>query len=229
MSQNMKSSKQFSKEVNRLGKIASIISLLAMFMVPIGTAMYFGVNIDIASVFAAASSLIAVFLPTAVVENLSFYPVLGAGGMYLGSITGNVTNMKIPVTVAGQKIAGVEPGTEEGDIIAMICVGVSSVVTIIVLFLGMFLLGSWLVPILNHPVLKPGFDQIIPALYGAITVPQVLKNKKLSVVPIVFGVIMVLLLGTGGFVEFQSYILISCLVVSVLGAYGMYRQGWIEE
>lgn len=200
-----------------------------MFLVPIGTAWYFGVEFNLANAFAASTSLIAVFLPTAVVENLSFYPMLGAGGMYLSSITGNITNMKIPVTVAGQQVADVEPGSEKGDIIAIITVGVSSTVTIIILFLGMFLLGSWLVPILNHPVLKPGFDHIIPALYGEITVPQVFENKKLSIIPIVFSTIFILLLGSGGFVEFQSYILISCLVVSVLSAYGMFKKGMLDD
>lgn len=216
-------SAQYSREINRLGRITSIIALIAMFSVPLGTAYYYGIGLNLSEAVGAASGLIAIFLPTAVVENLSFYNVLGAGGMYLSSITGNITNMKMPVTISGQKIAGVEPGTEKGDVIAVISVGVSSIVTIIILILGMFLIGTWLVPILNHPVLKPGFDHITPALYGAITVPQILNNKKLSVTPIIFTAVLFFVLSAEGYGQYQSYILISCMLISVLAAYIMHK------
>ncbi|MDK6233785.1 hypothetical protein ACX3VT_07915 [Aerococcus sanguinicola] len=225
----IESDAQYSREINRLGRITSVIALMGMFMVPLGTAYWLGVGLDFGKALVAASGLIAIFLPTAVVENVSFYPILGAGAMYLSSITGNITNLKIPVTVAGQKIAGVEPGTDKGNVIAIICVGISSIVTIIILILGAFLIGSWLVPILNHPFLKPGFDQIIPALYGAITVPQILNHKKLSVAPILFAVGIFLILGPQGFAQYQSYILISCMIISVATAYFMYKKGHLSE
>lgn len=214
-----RTSKEFSQEINRLGKITSIIALIAMFMVPIGTAYWYGVGLPFTKALAAGSSLIAIFLPMAVVENLSFYPIFGSGAMYLSSITGNITNMKMPVTVAGQKIAGVSPGSEKGDVIAIICVGISSLVTIVVLAAGVFLIGSWLVPILNHPVLKPGFDHITPALFGAITVPQLLNNKKIAIAPLIFTAALFLFLGPAAYSQYQSYILISAMVISFAVAY----------
>lgn len=136
--QEHEKSVKFTKEVNILGRITSIIALIAMYAVPLGVAAIFKIDFSITKALAASSSLIAIFLPTAVVENLSFYNIFGAGGMYLSSITGNITNMKMPVTVAGQKIAGVESGTESGDVIAIICVGVSSIVTVFILILECF-------------------------------------------------------------------------------------------
>lgn len=57
--------------------------------------------------------------------------------------------MKLPCAIAGMKIAGVEPGTKEGDVISIIAIGVSSVVTTIIIFLGMFFVGQALLPLLN--------------------------------------------------------------------------------
>ncbi len=225
----LEASMRFSNEINSLGRITSIIALIAMFSVPIGTAYYYGVGLDFGKALAASSSLIAIFLPTAVVENLSFYQVFGAGAMYLGSITGNITNMKLPVTISGQKIMGVEPGTEKGDVIAIIMVGVSSMVTIVILILGAFLIGTWLVPILNHPYLKPGFDQITPALYGAITVPQIIKSKKLSITPLIFAVGLFFFLGPSNYASNQSYILITNMVVSLIVAYFLFKKGKLED
>ncbi|GAA4073192.1 hypothetical protein GCM10022410_18250 [Amphibacillus indicireducens] len=149
--------------------------------------------------------------------------------MYLSSITGNILNMKLPAVVSGQKIAEVEPGTERGDVIAIISVGVSSLVTITILILGNFVVGEALAPILSHPVLKPGFDNITPALLGAITIPQLIKVKKLAITPIILAVGAFLLIGPDNFGSVQSYVLISVMVVSVGVAYLLYKRSSLNR
>lgn len=219
----------FHNEINTLGIVTSIIALISMFAVPLGIARYFDIDFNIWDALLASTGLIAIYLPTAVAENISFYSVLGAGGMYLSSITGNILNMKLPVVVSAQKIVDVEPGTEEGDIVSIIAVGISSLVTVAILFLAMALIGSWLLPILNNPVLKPGFDNVTPALLGAIAIPQFLDQKKLSATPIVLVLILFFILGADGFASYQSYILLGVMILSVGAAYVMYRKNWIDR
>ncbi|MCZ0717377.1 hypothetical protein [Aerococcus kribbianus] len=217
-------SDNFYSSVHRLGGTTSVIALIAMFTVPIGTALAFGIEINFWESFVTALSLIAIFLPTAVAENLSFYPVLGAGGMYLASITGNILNMKLPVVVSSQKIAGVEPGTEKGDIMSIIAIGISSLTTIVILILGNFLIGTWLIPILESDALKPGFDNIIPALMGALTIPQIVRNFRKSIFPVCFALILFLILGPEKWPNFQSYILILNMGITVGLAYWKYKR-----
>jgi len=219
----------FHNHINRLGIVTSIIALIAMFAVPLGIAWYFGIDFSIVDALLASTSLIAIYLPTAIAENISFYSVLGAGGMYLSSITGNILNMKLPVVVSAQKIVDAEPGTEKGDVVAIIAVGISSLVTVVILFIAMALIGSWLLPILNHPVLKPGFDNVTPALLGAIAIPQFLDQKKLSATPIVLVILLFLMLGASGFGNYQSYILLGVMLLSVGAAYIMYKQDWLDD
>lgn len=219
----------FSKRIHSLGRWTSVIALFFMVLIPLGTAYYYGVALQFTQIFAASIGLIATFLPTAVVENISYYPVFGAGAMYLSSISGNVLNMKLPAVVSGQKIAEVEPGTERGDVIAIISVGVSSLVTITILILGNFVVGEALAPILSNPVLKPGFDNITPALLGAITLPQLIKAKKLAITPIILAVGAFLLIGPDNFGSVQSYVLISVMVVSVGVAYLLYKRKQLES
>jgi len=219
----------FHNHINRLGIITSIIALLAMLAVPLGIAWIFGIEFSIGDALIASTSLIAIYLPTAVAENISFYSVLGAGGMYLSSITGNILNMKLPVVVSAQKIVDAEPGTEKGDVVAIIAVGISSLVTIAILFVAMAFIGSWLLPILNHPVLQPGFNNVTPALLGAIAIPQFLDQKKLSLTPIILVILLFLILGADGFGNYQSYILLGVMLVSVGAAYILYRQNWLDD
>src|SRR5690625_1818972 len=218
----------FHNEINTLGIVTSIIALISMFAVPLGIAWYFDIDFNIWDALLASTGLIAIYLPTAVAENISFYSVLGAGGMYLSSITGNILNMKLPVVVSAQKIVDVEPGTEEGDVVSIIAIGVSSLVTVVILFLGMALIGTWLVPILNHPVVKPGFDNVTPALLGAIAIPQFLSDKKLSITPVALVLLILLILGADGYGSYQSYILLGVMAVSVSVAYILYRNNLLD-
>lgn len=219
----------FHNSINYLGIITTLIALIAMFMVPLGIAWYYEVEFSFRKAFLASTSLLAIYVPMAVAENISFYSVLGAGGMYLSSITGNILNLKLPVVVSAQKIVGVEPGTEKGDVVAIIAVGVSSLVTTFILFIGMALIGTWLVPILNHPAVKPGFDNVTPALLGAIAIPQFLSNKKLAIAPVTIVVALYLFLGATNYASYQSYILLSVMLISVAIAYALYKRSLLDN
>lgn len=219
----------FHHKINNLGIVTTLIALIAMFSVPLGIAWYFEIDFSLTDALLASTSLLAIYVPMVVAENISFYSVLGAGGMYLSSITGNILNMKLPVVVSAQKIVGVEPGTEEGDIVSIIAVGVSSLVTVVILFLGMALIGTWLVPILNHPAVKPGFDNVTPALLGAIAIPQFVSNEKLAITPVLLVLFLYLILGASGYASYQSYILLGVMLLSVGSAYILYRNDWLFE
>lgn len=219
----------YNKKINRLGRVTSIIALFFMLLVPFGTAYYYGIELQLSEVFAASIGLIATFLPTAVVENISYYPIFGSGAMYLSSITGNILNMKLPAVVSGHQIAEVEPGSDKGDVIAIISVGISSLVTVAILLLGNFVIGELLAPVLNNPVLKPGFDNITPALLGAITVPQLLRAKKLAITPIILALGAFLILGPATFASVQSYVLITVMILSVGAAYLLYKRGLLDS
>lgn len=221
--------KQFTKRINLLGRWTSIIALFFMLLVPFAIAYYYQVEFQFSNILAASLGLIATFLPTAIAENISYYPVFGAGAMYLSSITGNVLNMKLPAVVSGQQIAKVEPGTEKGDVIAIISVAISSLVTIAILFLGNFVLGEMLAPILSNPILKPGFDNITPALLGAITFPRVVKARNLAITPIVIALGAYLIIGPDSFRSVQSYVLITVMAISVGVAYWLHKRDLLKS
>ena len=54
------------------------------------------------------------------------------------------------------------------------------------------LLGS-LQPILESPALKPAFDNILPAMFGALGVVFISKNPKIALAPLLFMVLLFIL------------------------------------
>jgi hypothetical protein len=120
--------------------------------------------------------------------------------------------------------AGVKPGTEEGEGISTIAIATCSIVTTLVLVLGVCVLAM-IAPILNSSVLKPAFDNILPALFGGLAVVYVSKNWKLSIAPLVFMVALFVavpsLAGSVG-------VLVPVGVLIALGAARiMSKKGWV--
>ena len=124
-----------------------------------------------------------------VVEVITFIPMLGAGGSYLSFVTGNISNLKLPCAINALENAGADPKSEEGEIISTIAIAVSSIVTTIIVALGVVLIVP-LSPILSDPVLTPAFDQMLPALFGALGVALISKNWKIAIAPVILMLIL---------------------------------------
>ena len=124
-----------------------------------------------------------------IVEVITFIPMLGAGGSYLSFVTGNISNLKLPCAINALENAGADPKSEEGEIISTIAIAVSSIVTTIIVALGVLLIVP-LSPVLNSPVLAPAFAQMLPALFGALGVALISKNWKIAIAPIILMLIL---------------------------------------
>ena len=118
-----------------------------------------------------------------IVEVFTFIPMLGAGGSYLSFVTGNISNLKLPCAINALENAGKDVKSEEGEIISTIAIAVSSIVTTVIIALGVLLITP-LDPILSNPALAPAFDQMLPALFGALGVALISKNYKLAIAPV---------------------------------------------
>ena len=149
-----------------LGRISCVIALVLLLGAPFAIGAYLGAMPDLGAMGRGFASIGLVYLVSCVAEYLIYVPMLGAGGSYLAFITGNLINMKIPCAMNARDIVGAKSGTAENEIISTLSIATSSLVTILILALGVLLLSP-LRPVLDSPVLKPAFDSVLPALFGA--------------------------------------------------------------
>lgn len=187
----MKNDNTYSNKVNRLGRVSTILCVLAMLSVPLVMMIAYQVSLDYRSILNAINELSA-FLIIGIVEVVSYAPILGSGATYLAFITGNVGNMKLPAAISGLAIAEVEQGSEEGDVVTTIAVSASSMVTTLIIFIGMLFL-SQLLPFLEAEVLQPAFAYMLPALMGAFAIPFIKKQPKEMLVPAIAMLIIIIL------------------------------------
>lgn len=166
-----------------IGRIVSAVTLILLVGAPFLIGRVLGAMPDLAAVGKGFLSVGLVWTVSSVVEFLVYTPMLGAGGGYLAFITGNLINMKIPCAVNARDIVGAKTGTPENEIISTLSIATSSLVTILVLALGVLLLVP-LQPILQSPVLQPAFENVVPALFGAMAYRYYRKNMRIAVTPL---------------------------------------------
>ncbi len=173
----------FNNGLHRLGRFTLIAGIVILMTVPFAFGIISGVMPNMPAFLKGWANVAVVYFPVSVVEFLVYAPMLGAGGSYLAFITGNVTNMKIPCAMNARDIAKTEVGTPENEIVSTISVAVSAIVTTLVILVGVIMLVP-LQPVLNAPALQPAFNNVVPALFGALALKYFAKSPKIAVVPL---------------------------------------------
>ncbi len=185
----MKKNMTYLESVHRDGRIWGICICLLIFAFPVTVGLIFSAMPDWAALGKGLLATMPMYWAVGLVEIFTYVPMLGAGGTYLSFVTGNISNLKLPCAIDAMERANVKATSEEGEIISTIAIAVSSIVTTIIIILGVIFLIP-LSPILDSPVLKPAFDMILPALFGGLAVVFVSKNLKLSIAPILLMLVL---------------------------------------
>ncbi len=180
----MKKNMTYLESVHRDGRIWGYTLLVLMLAVPLAACLIFQVAPQWSALGKGLLAIMPMYWAVGIVEVITYVPMLGAGGAYLSFVTGNITNLKLPCALDAMERANVKPGSEEGEIISTIAIAVSSIVTTLIIILGVILIIP-LSPVLSAPVLQPAFAQLLPALFGGLAVVFVAKNAKLSIAPII--------------------------------------------
>ncbi len=212
---------EYSKTTHIIGRTVSIIALVLLVGAPFLIGAYLGTYPDISAVAKAFLSVGLIWLISSIAEFLIYTPMLGSGGGYLAFITGNLINMKIPCAVNARDMVGAKTGTAENEIISTLSIATSSLVTILVLALGVLLLAP-LQPILQSPVLSPAFDNVVPALFGAMAYKYYRKNMKIALVPLVFMSVLFILVPS--LVSSTSFMIIPSGAIAIGIAFFFYKK-----
>ena len=221
----MKKNMSYMDSVHRYGRIWGLILGGLIIAVPLILCFVFSA---VPKWDALAKGLIAtlpMYWAVGFIEIFTYVPMLGAGGTYLSFVTGNISNLKLPCAVDAMERAGVKANSEEGEVLSTISIAVSSIVTTVIIVLGVLFIVP-LQPILENSVLEPAFEMILPALFGGLGVVFISKNVKLSVAPIVL--MLLLFIFIPALNKSTVGIMVPVGVLFTLGvARIMYKKGWL--
>ena len=185
----MKKNLSYMDSVHRDGTIWNLSVMVILMAFPIVVAVSFGVMPDWTALVMGLISTAPMYWAVGIVETFTFVPMLGAGGSYLSFVTGNISNLKLPCAINALEQNGVSANSEEGEIISTIAIATSSIVTTLIIIVGVLCIVP-LTPILEAPALEPAFAQMLPALFGGLGVAFVSKNWKIAVAPVLLMLVL---------------------------------------
>ena len=223
----MKKERTYIDSVHFYGRLWGLAAAVAILLFPVIVAILFHALPDPTGLLKGLLGVAPLFWTVGIIEVFTYVPMLGAGGSYLSFVTGNLTNLKVPCALNAMDKANVSPTSEEGEIISTIAIAVSSIVTTIIIALGVLLIVP-LTPVLESPTLTPAFDSVLPALFGALGVVYISKNWKIALAPIALMLVLFF------FVPYLNAGLVGIMVpVGVLFALAvsrvMYNKGMLGE
>jgi len=179
----MKKKLSYIDSVHRDGRIWNLSVMVLLLAFPLTVAAIFGAAPDWKALIVGLIATAPMYWAVGAIETVTFVPMLGAGGSYLGFVTGNISNLKLPCAINALEQNEVSASSEEGEIISTIAIATSSIVTTIIIVIGVICIVP-LTPVLEAPVLEPAFAQMLPALFGGLGVAFVSKNWKIAVAPV---------------------------------------------
>ena len=185
----MKKNMTYLDSVHRDGRIWNLSVMVLLLAFPVAVCLIFNTLPDWNSLLVGLLATAPMYWAVGAIETVTYVPMLGAGGSYLSFVTGNISNLKLPCALNAMEQNGVSANSEEGEVVSTIAIAVSSIVTTLIIIMGVILIVP-LTPVLQAPALQPAFDQILPALFGGLGVAFVSKNWKIAVAPVVLMLVL---------------------------------------
>ena len=231
----------FQAWCHRWGRVGTVIALVYMIALPF---IFLGVYDCIPSlgeVFNVATiGILAIYIPVGFSEALSYTPLMGTSS-YVGFITGNIMNLKLPCAVNALKLTGKQANTPEGDVVSSIAVAASSIMTVGILTVAALLI-SFISPIFELPAVQTMSSYLLPALFGSMTLglfastgagTKVVKGGLKGVLPVIILVSLLTLgarlIGQGGIMlGLVGFIILLMLPISIITSRVLWKKGKIQ-
>ena len=180
---------KYIDKMHKWGRIWAIVTCAIILLFPVALAIVFGEWPDFKTFIGGLYPIALTFWPVGIIEVITYTPMLGVGGTYLGFVTGNLSSLKVPCALDSMDKANVKSDSDEGEVISTISIATSSIMTILIIFIGVILL-SLLQGFFENPTLAYAFDNVLPALFGALGVVYMSRYFKIAVLPMTLMVLL---------------------------------------
>ncbi len=207
---------EFIPYVIKMGRITNLYAVLISF-VPVAVIMwYFGYTPGLSELGIGLISTISVVGVMWFSDPIAYFPILGIPGIFMAHLSGNTSNLKVPVAAIAQDAAGVEFGSDEGGIVVTIACAVSAAVCLVGLTIAC-IGGS---AVLNHMPdrVTTALTYVLPSLHAALLARMTKGQPKMLCCGVCLSVLgwVLVKMGTFNFIPISS----KSWIVTMLAVFG---------
>lgn len=219
---NQEYKEKFQKPAVLVGSITLALAIIASFLPNLYLQMRFGIWPDAQHLFTAWRNTAIAFAVFYIVEPLCYFPIFGLAGNYIGILSGNISTVRLPVSIAVQSSMGVQPSTKKGEIVAILAI-CGSVVTNIIFLTIAVVAGTTIMGLLPEAVTHAMSSYILPALFGVCFGQMAIKKMKITV----FALPVILLMLLVGVPDELS--ILGVIFLPIVYTYVLYKKGQITD
>ncbi len=172
--------KSFTNPSITIGTITVALAIVTSFLPNIYLYLAHGVFPSTERLLAAWSNIALMFGAFYLVEPISYFPIFGLTGTYIGITSGNISQIRLPAASTAQDVIGVTPGTEQGEVVGILAI-CGSVVTNLIFLTVAVAGGAALLAYLPKTVVSAMSKFILPSLFGACFASMALKKMSIAV------------------------------------------------
>ena len=96
---------RYNNRTHIYGRFWVITALVGFIMIPLAISAHLDAWPSAAAVFKGLAPIALLFYPTAIIEVVTYTPLLGSGATYLSFVTGNISNLKLPCALSAMDMA----------------------------------------------------------------------------------------------------------------------------
>ena len=215
----------WEKPAIRIGMATVLIAVVISLLPNVYLYAKYGVLPPLGIAFKAWGMVVVAFGALYLVEPISYFPALGLTGTYMAFLAGNVSNMRLPCSALAQEVVGVEPGSQEAEIVSTLAIAGSIVVNLVFVTLAAFA-GYGLLKLLPGSLNSAFKDYTAPAIFGAVYGQFSIRYPRMAVIclPLAVATLAVVTAISGKAVALPVTIVVAVFGTIAIGRL-LYRKG----
>ncbi|GAA3651865.1 hypothetical protein [Microbacterium marinilacus] len=180
--------RRFDRTTSLWGPITMGAGLLVSLTAALYVVFWSGLGITGGELWTAAGAVLATFAIIAVIEPISYFPILGRSAMYQAFMIGNISNKLLPAAIVAQANLDEKPGSRRAELIAGSAIIGAVLVHLVTLVVLVGALGTWLVSVMPVELIAVARTYILPAVFGAVLLQVIVSMKAPRTTAIALGV-----------------------------------------
>lgn len=171
---------QWKKDSIRIGSPTNFLAAFTSFIPVIWLCATYDCWPPMSSVITAWGMVAASFGAFYFVEPVSYYAALGMSGTYLGFLSGNNGNMRVPCAALALDTTHSEPGTIQAEVVSTMAI-CGSIITNLIATTSAVIVGSAVLAVLPEIIVSGLTKYASSAIFGATFGNFAVKYPKLAV------------------------------------------------
>ena len=212
----------WKKACTKIGRPTNLIAIVTSFLPVLYLCIRYDCWPDMRTLLSAWGMTVAAFGAFYIVEPISYYAALGASGTYMSFLSGNISNIRMPVASIALDQTKSEPGTVQAEVVSTMAICGSILTNLAGVTLAASI-GNAIVSLLPEVVATGLKSYAATAVFGAVLGSFVVKDPKLGLCGVAAAIVFMIL---KWYVAIPIWLII---IMEVFGTVGIARLMYVSK